>query len=182
MRDVARDLKRESKFLSYVLRHAPGSIGITLDEGGWVSVAELLAKAAAAGKRIDRKTLEQIVATNDKKRFTLSADGARIRAAQGHSVEVILGLEPLTPPETLYHGTATRFIEAIRNEGLKPGSRQQVHLSADEVTAHAVGSRHGEPAILRVAAGAMHRAGHTFFRADNGVWLTDVVPPHFLTE
>ena len=131
---------------------------------------------------MERAVLEEIVATSDKKRFTLSEDGKRIRAAQGHSVEVALGIEPVVPPETLYHGTATRFLEPIRAEGLKPGSRQQVHLSADEVTAHAVGTRHGKPAILRVAAGDMHRAGHAFYRADNGVWLTDAVPPQFLTE
>ena len=180
--DMSKDLTSESKFLSYVLRHAPDSIGLMLGEGGWVDVAELLEKAAAAGKGLDRATLEEIVATSDKKRFTLSGDGMRIRAAQGHSVEVALGLEPVEPPETLYHGTATRFLEAIRAEGLKPGSRQQVHLSADEVTASAVGTRRGKPAILRVAAGDMHRAGHSFYRADNGVWLTDSVPPQFLTE
>ena len=179
---MSKDLKSQSKFLSYVLRHDPGSIGMALDAGGWADVAELLEKAAANGRRIDRATLEEIVATSDKKRFTLSDDRTRIRAAQGHSVEVALSLEPVTPPETLYHGTATRFMEPIRAEGLKPGSRQQVHLSGDEVTARAVGSRHGKPAILRVASGEMYRAGHIFYRADNGVWLTDAVPPQFLSE
>lgn len=179
---MVEDLKSKSKFLSYVLRHAPESIGLTLDENGWTGVDELLAKAGAAGRRLDRAMLEEIVATSDKKRFTLSDDGSRIRAAQGHSVEVALGLEPVTPPETLYHGTATRFLDAIRAEGLKPGSRQQVHLSADAATATAVGSRHGKPAVLRVAAGVMHQEGHAFFQADNGVWLTDHVPPRFLSE
>jgi putative RNA 2'-phosphotransferase len=179
---MAQDLKNSSKFLSYVLRHAPESIGLALDANGWASVDELLAKAEGVGKRLDRAALKEIVATSDKKRFTLSEDGSRIRAAQGHSVEVALGLEPVAPPETLYHGTATRFLEAIRAEGLKAGSRQQVHLSADAATATAVGSRHGKPAVLHVAAGAMHAQGHAFFRADNGVWLTDHVPPQFLSE
>jgi putative RNA 2'-phosphotransferase len=179
---MAQDLKNSSKFLSYVLRHAPESIGLALDANGWASVDELLAKAEGVGKRLDRAALKEIVATSDKKRFTLSEDGSRIRAAQGHSVDVALGLEPVAPPETLYHGTATRFLEAIRAEGLKAGSRQQVHLSADAATATAVGSRHGKPVVLRVAAGAMHAAGHAFFRADNGVWLTDYVPPQFLEE
>jgi putative RNA 2'-phosphotransferase len=179
---MAQDLKNSSKFLSYVLRHAPESIGLALDANGWASVDELLAKAEGVGKRLDRAALKEIVATSDKKRFTLSEDGSRIRAAQGHSVEVALGLTPVAPPETLYHGTATRFLEAIRAEGLKAGSRQQVHLSADAATATAVGSRHGKPVVLRVAAGAMHAAGHAFFRADNGVWLTDHVPPQFLSE
>lgn len=179
---MAEDLKSSSKFLSYVLRHAPESIGLALDANGWASVDELLVKAAAAGRSLNHATLEEIVATSDKKRFTLSEDGSRIRAAQGHSVEVALGLEPTAPPETLYHGTATRFLDAIRAEGLKPGSRQQVHLSADAATAAAVGSRHGKPAVLRVAAGAMHAQGYAFFRADNGVWLTDQVPPHFLSD
>jgi putative RNA 2'-phosphotransferase len=180
MDEMSKDLISQSKFLSYVLRHAPESIGLTLGEGGWVDVVQLLERAAAAGRRLDRETLETIVATSDKKRFTLSEDGKLIRASQGHSVKVALGMEPVTPPETLYHGTATRFLEAIRAEGLKPGSRQQVHLSADEVTARAVGARHGKPVILRVAAGDMYRAGHRFYRADNGVWLTDAVPPQFL--
>jgi putative RNA 2'-phosphotransferase len=179
---MAQDLKNSSKFLSYVLRHAPESIGLALDANGWASVDELLAKAEGVGKRLDRAALKEIVATSDKKRFTLSEDGSRIRAAQGHSVDVALGLEPVAPPETLYHGTATRFLEAIRAEGLKAGSRQQVHLSADAATATAVGSRHGKPVVLRVAAGAMHAADHAFFRADNGVWLTDHVPPQFLEE
>ena len=179
---MAKYLTGKSKFLSYVLRHAPGSIGLTLDENGWTGVDELLSKAAGAGMTIDRETLDEIVATSEKKRFTLSEDGTRIRAAQGHSVEVALDLEPIEPPETLYHGTATRFLDSIRAEGLRPGSRQQVHLSANEATATAVGQRHGKPVVLSVAAGEMHRRGHAFFRADNGVWLTDSVPPQFLAD
>jgi putative RNA 2'-phosphotransferase len=120
---MSQELKSKSKFLSYVLRHAPDSIGLTLDANGWADIFDLQAKAAAAGTSIDRATLEAVVATSDKKRFTLSADGSRIRAAQGHSVTVELDLAPTPPPETLYHGTATRFLEAIRLEGLKPGSR-----------------------------------------------------------
>jgi putative RNA 2'-phosphotransferase len=179
---MAKDLTRQSKFLSHVLRHAPNSISLRLHAQGWADVEELLAKSVAAGEPLDRALLEQIVATSDKKRFTLSADGMRIRAAQGHSVAVALGLEPLAPPGILYHGTATRFLEAIRAEGLKAGRRQQVHLSDDEETARAVGRRHGRPAVLRIAAGAMHRSGYIFIRADNGVWLTDRVPPQYLSE
>lgn len=179
---MSKDLTGKSKFLSYVLRHAPESIGLRLDANGWADVDALLAKAAEVGTALDRATLQEIVATSDKKRFTLSEDGARIRAAQGHSVAVELGLEPAPPPETLYHGTATRFLGAIRSEGLKPGSRQKVHLSADEVTARAVGQRHGKPVVLRIEAGAMHRDGYAFYRADNGVWLTDLVPPQYLNE
>jgi putative RNA 2'-phosphotransferase len=177
---MRKELVGRSKFLSLVLRHQPEVIGLTLDESGWTSVDELLAKAAAAGTPIDRATLDEIVATNEKKRFTLSDDGTRIRAAQGHSVEVALGIEPVVPPDMLYHGTATRFLDSIRTQGLIPGSRQQVHLSGDEATAVAVGQRHGKPVVLRVAAGRMHAAGYAFYRADNGVWLTDTVPPGFL--
>lgn len=182
LRQMTKDLTNQSKFLSYVLRHAPDAIGLSLDAQGWTSIEELLAKSAAAGKGITRELLDEIVATNDKKRFTLSDDGLRIRAAQGHSVEVALGVEAISPPETLFHGTATRFLASIREQGLKPGSRKQVHLSPDETTAIAVGQRHGKPVVLRVAAGEMHAQGYAFFRADNGVWLTDHVPPQFLTE
>ena len=174
-------LVRASKFLSLVLRHDPGRIGITLDEAGWVEVDALLAAAGDARVALDRATLERVVAENDKKRFAFSADGARIRASQGHSVRVELGLEPVEPPEVLYHGTATRFVDSIRAGGLRPGSRTHVHLSPGEATATAVGRRHGAPVVLRVAAGAMHRDGHAFFRSENGVWLTGAVPARYLT-
>jgi putative RNA 2'-phosphotransferase len=181
-KDMSKNVTRQSKFLSYVLRHAPESIGLTLDASGWAVIDELLARLAAAGPGMSRETLMKIVATDSKKRYTVSEDGLRIRAAQGHSIQVDLAIEPVTPPETLYHGTVGRFLESIRAEGLKPGNRQQVHLSADETTARAVGQRRGPPVVLRVAAGEMGRQGHEFFRADNGVWLTDRVPPEFLSE
>lgn len=175
-------LTETSKFLSYVLRHAPESIGVAMDGEGWVSVEELIEKARAAGKRIDLPTLREVVETSDKKRFTLSGDGARIRAAQGHSVEVDTVGEPVAPPPVLFHGTATRFLQAILDEGLKPMNRRHVHLSADTETARRVGMRYGVPVILRVDTAAMQAAGQPFFRADNGVWLTGPVAPAYLSR
>jgi len=169
-----------SKFLSYVLRHRPDSIGIALDENGWVDVEVLLAAAERHGKRLSRQVLERAVAENDKKRFAFSEDGRRIRASQGHSVSVDLALEPIEPPELLYHGTVERFLESIREKGLVRGSRHHVHLSPDEATARKVGSRRGKPVILVVEAGRMHQAGYQFFRSANGVWLTESVPAEFL--
>jgi putative RNA 2'-phosphotransferase len=169
-----------SKFLSFVLRHKPDAIGLVLDPQGWASINELVEKGNAAGTQFSREDLLHVVETSDKKRFSVSADGLRIRAAQGHSVTVELGLSPQEPPSVLYHGTATRFVESILSEGLKPQVRQQVHLSADEATAWRVGQRHGKPAILKVEALRMHAKGFKFFLADNGVWLTDQVPPEFL--
>jgi putative RNA 2'-phosphotransferase len=151
-----------------------------LSPQGWASIDELIIKSHTAGTRFSREDLLRVVENNDKKRFTLSDDGQRIRAAQGHSVTVELGLTPREPPPVLFHGTATRFVESILSEGLKPQSRQQVHLSADEATAHRVAQRHGEPVILPVEALRMHANGFHFFLADNGVWLTDRVPPEFL--
>lgn len=174
-------MKEISKFLSYILRHDPGSIGLALDPQGWADVETLIGKANAAGRGLDRATIETVVATSDKKRFTLSEDGRRIRAAQGHSVPVDLALDPVAPPERLFHGTATRFLDAIMAEGLRPGSRQKVHLSADEATARTVGQRHGKPVVLQVATGRMQAEGFLFWRAENAVWLTDAVPPRFLT-
>lgn len=174
-------LVRASKFLSLVLRHKPEHIGITLDAAGWVGVDELLAAAGRSGFALDRATLERVVADNDKRRFAFSEDGARIRASQGHSVAVELGLEPQAPPEVLFHGTATRFLDSIRRGGLRPGSRTHVHLSADEATARTVGQRHGKPAVLRIDAGAMHRDGHAFVRSENGVWLTEAVPAGYIS-
>jgi putative RNA 2'-phosphotransferase len=173
-------MEETSRFLSYVLRHAPDTIGLELDAQGWAFVDDLLAKSAAAGRTIDRAMLLTVVETSDKKRFTLSADGRRIRAAQGHSIAVDLGLEPATPPAVLFHGTADRNVESIRAEGLKPGERRKVHLSLDEATARAVGRRHGRPVVLRVDAARMHADGLPFWRADNGVWLTDAVSPPYL--
>ncbi len=175
-------MKELSKFLSYVLRHAPDSIGLQLDAEGWTDVVALIEKAQAAGKPIDHGTLTEIVATSDKKRFTLSEDGKSIRAAQGHSIDVDLGIEPQTPPDTLFHGTAVKSLGAITTEGLKAGKRTKVHLSADEETARRVGQRHGKPVVLLIDTKAMRDQGFLFWRADNGVWLTDHVPPQFLKE
>lgn len=169
-----------SKFLSYVLRHRPDSIGLALDEAGWTGIDVLLAGAARAGKAMTRDELREIVETNEKKRFAISPDGMRIRASQGHSVTVELGYEPVAPPETLYHGTAPQFLEAIRRDGLRAMKRHHVHLSRDRETAAAVGRRRGKSVILEVAAGEMARAGYLFYVSENGVWLTDVVPPDYL--
>jgi putative RNA 2'-phosphotransferase len=171
---------RISKFLSLVLRHEPERIGIVLDESGWTDVEALLAAAAAHGVAITRDDLAQIVASSDKQRFALSPDGARIRANQGHSVDVDLGLAPATPPDRLYHGTVDRFVESIRARGLLKGERHHVHLSADLDTAKRVGGRRGAPVVLVVRAAEMAATGHAFFRSENGVWLVEHVPPAFI--
>jgi putative RNA 2'-phosphotransferase len=177
---MSMDRVKLSKFLSFVLRHDPGTIGLRLDAQGWARIDELIRKASAAGRKFRREDLLDVVATNDKKRFSLSEDGLRIRAAQGHSVAVDLGLPPREPPQVLYHGTATRFLDAIWLEGLKPQARQQVHLSTDAATALRVGQRHGKPIVLQIDAHVMHAHGFKFYFADNGVWLTDSVPREFL--
>jgi putative RNA 2'-phosphotransferase len=172
---------KDSKFLAGVLRHNPGKLGIELDAAGWVDIEVLLAALKRRGRRIDRARLDFVVAHNNKKRFEYDEAGTRIRASQGHSVPVDLGYAPMTPPETLYHGTATRSLEAIFAEGLRPGGRHHVHLSVDAETATKVGSRHGKPAVLVVAAARMHADGHAFFRSTNGVWLTEHVAPEYLS-
>jgi putative RNA 2'-phosphotransferase len=169
-----------SKRLSYVLRHRPDSIGIVLDAAGWVAVDDLLAALARHGAAVARERLEQVIAGNDKQRFALSEDGVRIRASQGHSVPVELGYEPAEPPETLYHGTVERFLEAIRREGLQRGSRHHVHLSAEPGTATKVGERRGSAVILRIRTAAMRRGGHLFWRTANGVWLAESVPADYI--
>lgn len=170
-----------SKFLSYVLRHEPEAIGLKLDDQGWASVDELVQRAAISGQHLDAALVEEVVRTSDKKRFTLSEDGLRIRAAQGHSTtSVSIDHIEAVPPAVLYHGTAVRHVESIRREGLRAGTRHHVHLSGDEATALRVGARHGKPVILLVRADQMHAAGFKFFQSDNGVWLTASVPPQFL--
>ena len=171
---------RQSKFLSLILRHQPGKIGLSLDAGGWADIAELLAKSADYGVLISRDELEVVVAHNDKQRFIISADGNRIRANQGHSIAIDLGLTPLVPPRFLYHGTAVHFLGSILEHGLKKQKRHHVHLSGDKQTAMKVGQRHGEPVVLKILAGQMHQNGCIFFQSENGVWLTDHVPPLYL--
>ncbi|MET8942882.1 RNA 2'-phosphotransferase [Streptomyces sp. NPDC004542] len=167
-----------SKYLSKHLRHQPERIGLTLDEGGWAEIGTLIAAAAAHGFRFTREELDHVVAVNDKKRFAV--EGTRIRASQGHSVDVDLGLPPVTPPAYLYHGTVGRNLDAIRAEGLRPMHRHDVHLSADRETAERVGARRGRPVVLPVDAAAMHRDGHVFHVSANGVWLTKAVPSRYL--
>ena len=171
-------ITKTSKFLSYVLRHRPDVAGVELDAEGWTDIDTLMAGAAAAGTVIDRELLREVVDTNDKRRFAISPDGRRIRAVQGHSrAGAGIAYPPKAPPDRLYHGTATRFLDTIRREGLRPGNRHFVHLSADRDTAITVGQRHGKPAVLIVDAAAMYGEGLVFHQADNGVWLTLAVPP-----
>ena len=174
-------LVRLSKRLSLVLRHRPESAGLTLDPAGWIEVDALL---AALG--ISRAELDAVVAGNDKRRFAVvpGPDGRdRIRASQGHSarVEIDLGLAPVAPPESLYHGTPSANVPSIRASGLVPRTRHHVHLSPDRATAQRVGRRRsGDVTILVVAAGRMAADGYTFYRSDNGVWLTEAVPPEYV--
>lgn len=170
-----------SKFLSFVLRHEPHTIGLTLDREGWAEIDALIAGARTTGRELDLPLIRDVVAGSDKKRFAISDDGRRIRAVQGHSTDTVaIQHEAKMPPEFLYHGTTTRFLDSILAEGLRPGERHHVHLSKDIYTAIAVGQRHGKPAVLRIEALRMHAQGFTFFQADNGVWLTTNVPPDFL--
>ena len=177
-----KEMVRLSKRMSNWLRHNPEAIGLTMDEAGWVLVDDLLAQAAAHGRRFSRGQLETVVAENNKRRFEFDDSGTLIRARQGHTVQVDLGYEPAEPPEVLYHGTAHNSLGHIWRDGLLPMNRHAVHLSPDTETAVKVGSRHGKPAVLAVAAARMHADGHVFFVTGNGVWLVDAVPPEYLRE
>ncbi len=169
-----------SKLLSFILRHEPGFAGLIPDRAGWVSVDELLVGLSKQGKPLTREALEQIVIKSDKQRFAFSEDGERIRSNQGHSIDVELGYESADPPDILYHGTASRFIEAISREGLRKQSRHHVHLSTSLETASKVGTRHGKLILLTIRAGQMKQAGFQFFLSTNGVWLTDHVPAQYI--
>lgn len=171
-----------SRFISLILRHKPDTIGITLDEHGWASVSELLSGINACGNEIDMKTLEEIVAEDDKQRYSFNDDKTKIRANQGHSVNVDVELKKAEPPEILFHGTGEKYVSSIKSEGLKPKSRLYVHLSSDRETAVKVGSRHGKPVVFEVNSGEMSRRGFEFFISENGVWLTKFVPAEYLRE
>ena len=171
-----------SKFLSLVLRHQPETIGITLDENGWTDVNILLGKLQTKGHRINFDQLHYLVETNNKKRFAFNIDETRIRASQGHSVDIDLGYLEKQPPKFLYHGTATRFLNAILAEGLKKMDRHHVHLSTDETTARTVGSRHGKPVVLTVKAEEMAADNFVFYQSENDVWLTEFVPAAYIVH
>lgn len=178
---MSKLLNDTSKFLSYVLRHEPQAIGLILDSEGWADIGALIEGSNKSGRTLSHDLIQQIVDTSDKKRFSISEDGLRIRAAQGHSTSsVTLTYPEKVPPEFLYHGTATRFLESILKEGLKSGERHYVHLSEDIPTAIEVGQRYGRPVVLKIEALRMRQQGFKFFQAENGVWLTNQVQPAFL--
>ena len=177
-----KQLTHISKFLSLVLRHQPEKIGIQLDQNGWTGVDELIEKANENGIQFDRETLNHIVATNTKKRFAFNETLDKIRASQGHSIEIELGYTNQKPPEILYHGTGEKPVQSIVDTGLEKRSRQHVHLSSDIETAIKVGQRHGKPFVFKVLAEQMYNDNFQFFISDNGVWLTDNVPTKYLKK
>lgn len=179
MKKSNKDLDRASKFISLILRHHPEAIGITLDEHGWADVDELI-KGVQRTRPFDREMLEEIVASDEKQRYSFSPDKRRIRANQGHSIPVDVELSIVEPPEYLYHGTGKKYVESIERAGLMPRGRLYVHLSGDRDTAVKVGSRHGEPVVYRVNSGRMKRDGYVFYRSVNGVWLIKAVPAEYL--
>lgn len=177
-----KNLYRVSKFLSLVLRHKPEIIGLTLNKQGWAEVNTLVDLVQQKGIRLNHSILEQIVINNDKKRFSFNEDKSKIRANQGHSIAVNLNLVSRKPPEYLFHGTAAKFIESIYSLGLLRRKRNHVHLSSDEFAAIKVGKRHGTPIVLKIRAEEMYYAGHSFYLSENQVWLTNHVPPEYISS
>jgi putative RNA 2'-phosphotransferase len=179
---MRKDLVSVSKFLSLILRHKPETIGVSLDQNGWVPIQELLKAASVYNQAIKRELLDEVVFTNDKMRFSYSPDGLKIRANQGHSVEVNLALKPIEPPAVLYHGTVNKFLNSIWTSGLQKMERNHVHLSATIETAKAVGCRRGKPVVLSIEAQKMHQDGNEFFLSANGVWLTESVDIKYISR
>lgn len=180
MREIEK--KRIGKLLSLVLRHKPETINLTLDENGWANVDDLIQKFQLKKSGFTIKDLIEVVETNDKQRFSFNMDKTKIRANQGHSIDVDLALPPIEPPEYLYHGTTTRSVSSIMKGGISKVSRNHVHLSIDKETATKVGTRHGVPVILTIRSGQMYRDGILFFCADNGVWLTEYVDVKYISR
>lgn len=173
-------IKTLSKFISLVLRHNHGAIGLFLAENGWADTSALVDKMNKVGMQITPALLDYIVATNAKKRFQFNKDKTQIRANQGHSINIDLQLTPVQPPSILYHGTAKRSLASILQTGLEKRNRQWVHLSPDIPTASEVGKRHGKPVIVIADAATMYKEGFAFYLSANGVWLTESVPPKYL--
>ncbi|AZB31407.1 RNA 2'-phosphotransferase [Chryseobacterium balustinum] len=174
--------KKTSKFLSYVLRHHPELINLNLDENGWANVDELIAKSTNDSQGFTFEELDEIVETNDKKRFIFNEDKTRIRANQGHSIDINLALISQKPPEFLYHGTAQSNIDSILENGIEKRSRKHVHLSEDKETATKVGMRHGKPIILTINTEKMFDDGIEFYLSENNVWLTDFVDIKYISQ
>ena len=174
---MANDITRMGKFLSFILRHNPSKIGITLDPAGWANVDELL-----KGMNIEYGVLNAIVETNNKNRYSFNENKTKIRANQGHSIKIDLGLESVEPPSILYHGTATRFLDSIYKDGIQKMKRHHVHLSDNKDTAVDVGKRHGKVIVLEVDAEQMYKDGIEFYKSENGVWLTDMVDSKYLVK
>ena len=168
-----------SKYLALILRHKPETIGITLDEHGWANVKDLI-KGINKTHELDMSMLEEIVATDDKQRYSFNEDRTLIRANQGHSINVDVELEEVEPPEYLWHGTGSKYVESITKNGIIPKSRLYVHLSENYITAQKVGARHGNPYVFFVRSGDMYRDRYKFYKSVNGVWLTKVVPMEYL--
>lgn len=177
---VGKEDMKISKFISLVLRHKPDEIGLTLDEYGYVNTSDLIKGLNRKGYKVTVSDIERIVAEDDKQRYSFNYDKNKIKANQGHSIQVNLELQAIDPPEVLYHGTSTRFSESIYNEGIRKQGRQYVHLSADLETAAKVGKRHGELVIFKISSEQMCKDGYKFFLSENNVWLTDYVPAKYI--
>lgn len=174
-----KNIEKLGKFIALILRHKPETIGITLDEHGWANVKELISGINASGRSINMKTLIHIVDTDNKQRYSFNENKTKIRANQGHSVKVDVQLKEVEPPEYLYHGTATRFMDSIIKEGLKPMKRLHVHLFENGDFAKGIGERHGNPVVIQIRSGDMYRDGIKFYLSENGVWLTNEVLPKY---
>lgn len=177
---MAENLEKLGKFISLILRHSPETIGLELDESGWADVRKLLDGMNRKGRRINFSLLNEIVEKNNKKRYEFSNDYKKIRACQGHSIDINLDLESIEPPEILFHGTALRNLDSIKKDGVNKRNRQHVHLSEDYDTAYNVGKRHGKPYIITVLSGKMYKEGKKFYISKNKVWLTDDIESKYL--
>lgn len=174
--------KKISKFLSLILRHQPEIINLTLDKNGWANVDELKEKCSKNNMDFTLEELDEVVETNDKKRFIFNEDKTKIRANQGHSIDIDLALKTQQPPEFLYHGTAQNNVDSILEKGIEKRSRQHVHLSLDKETATKVGMRHGKPVILTIRTGKMYEDGVLFYLSENKVWLTDFIESKYISR
>ena len=182
MKSSERELVNASKFVSLLLRHKPETIGLELDNSGWARIDDIESLTQNQSIKLNRSLIHQIVESCDKQRYSISECGEFVRANQGHSISVDINLEERIPPTFLYHGTASRFMDSILENGLLKRSRQHVHLSEKKSIAISVGSRHGKPVLLEVKAGEMVQEGIKFYQSKNGVWLVENVPPRYLSK
>lgn len=170
-----------SKKIAYILRHHPEKYDLVLNEEGFVAIDQLLEAlhSDASWQEVTVDDIKTMIKNSEKKRFEIK--NGQIRAYYGHTIATKITKQEQTPPDVLYHGTAIKFLESIKEKGLLPQKRQYVHLSCDTKTAYDVAIRHSKDiCILKIDTKKAMQSGIKFYYGNEDVWLSDKIPMKFI--